>query len=138
MQRSTTASAARTVLVVEDDPNHRLIISDLLSFAGHAVIPAANARVAVPFARHFEPDLVVLDLCFNTVPEGVGVLEELRQDPRTQQIPVVVYSGFTNRYEERLRELGLDAIVAKGHTDQLMQQVKSLLARANGASHGET
>lgn len=84
----------RTVLVVEDDRAVSSLLIDLLQDRGYHAVPAFDGRTAVRLARQLKPHLITLDLALPHL-DGHGVLERLRLDPDTRDIPVVVISAFT-------------------------------------------
>src|SRR5213078_3716941 len=83
--------AQKTVLVVEDDPDIRDIVQDLLESEGYDVVPASHGRQALEFlagVKHAaKPDLVILDMMMPLV-DGRQVLETMRHDPLLSSIPV--------------------------------------------------
>ncbi len=85
---------ARTVLVVEDDRAVSSLLIDLLQDRGYNAVPAFDGRSALSLARRLKPHLITLDLALPHL-DGPGVLERLKRDPDTRDIPVVVISAFT-------------------------------------------
>ncbi|RMF15264.1 MAG: response regulator [Candidatus Dadabacteria bacterium] len=97
----TGSSSGAPVLVVDDDPDARELLTRTLRSAGYTVIPAASAAEALALARGLSPAAITLDLM---LPDRSGwdVLTELKSDPATADIPVVVVtmldeaeSGYT-------------------------------------------
>src|SRR6185312_16955750 len=87
--------AMRTILLVEDDPDVRDSLQDILEDEGFDVIPAANGKQAIDFLTLNDPigaDLVILDLLMPMV-SGWEVLETMTADPRLSEIPVLVLSA---------------------------------------------
>ena len=89
---SVPTRAPQRLLLIEDD---RLLSDALrvgLAGAGYLVQTASHGYTGLRLAQSQRPDLVLLDL---RLPElsGDGVLAELRRDPRTAEIPVVVVAG---------------------------------------------
>lgn len=87
----------KTVLVVEDDLDTRDFIGDLLSDAGHDVIPADSGKQALDYlldAAESPPDVVVLDLMLPLV-SGWQVLEMMRSNERLAEVPVIVTTGVS-------------------------------------------
>ena len=83
----------RTVLYVEDDPaNVRLIEGILVHRPGIRLLSAADARTGLGIVREALPDLVLLDLGLTDRP-GADVLRDIKADPDTAHIPVVVVSS---------------------------------------------
>ncbi len=87
-------TSARTVLVVEDDDAVSALLIDLLQERGYHAVPAFNGKTALSLARRLKPHLITLDLALPHL-DGQAVLERLKADPGTRDIPVVVISAFT-------------------------------------------
>ena len=85
---------ARTVLVVEDDRAVSSLLVDLLQDRGYHAVPAFDGRSALALARKLKPHLITLDLALPHL-DGHAVLERLKVDPDTRDIPIVVISAFT-------------------------------------------
>ena len=85
---------ARTVLVVEDDRAVSSLLIDLLQDRGYHAVPAFDGRSALSLARKLKPHLITLDLALPHI-DGHAVLERLKLDPDTRDIPIVVISAFT-------------------------------------------
>lgn len=81
------------VLVAEDDPNVRLTIKYILIDEGFEVVFAEDGREALELARKSPPDVMLLDQMMPRL-SGVEVLRELRNDPSTSSIPVVMLTGL--------------------------------------------
>ena len=94
----------RTVLVVEDAPNDALHLERYLEEMNVRVVKLASAEGVPASVRRERPDLVLLDLL---LPDGDGwqVLSNLKADPETAAVPVVVVSVV----DERARCLALGA-----------------------------
>ena len=86
--------ARKTVLVVEDDEAVSSLLVALLEDRGYAAVPAMDGRSAIELARRLAPHLITLDLALPGT-DGHEVLENLKANPETRDIPVVVISAFT-------------------------------------------
>jgi CheY-like chemotaxis protein len=86
--------SARTVLVVEDDDAVSSLLVDLLQERGYNAVPAYDGKEALVQARRLKPDLITLDLALPNL-DGHAVLQRLKADPQTRDIPIVVISAFT-------------------------------------------
>ena len=84
----------RTVLVVEDDESVSSLLVDLLRDRGYNAVAAFDGKTALSLARRLKPHLITLDLALPGV-DGSAVLQRLKLDPETRDIPVVVISAFT-------------------------------------------
>ena len=101
--RRGAASAGSTILVVDDDPTVRDILTRQLARAGYEVLSAANGEDALEIARRFRPVAITLDVM---IPgrDGWSVLTDLKADPDTRDIPVVMITMVDDR--ERAYTLG--------------------------------
>lgn len=91
-QHELSASSARHVLVVDDDPNIRRMIVAALRREGYAFSEAHNGADALDIMRKKRPDVVVLDLMMPVL-SGWDVLRERETDPDLKDIPVIVVSA---------------------------------------------
>jgi CheY-like chemotaxis protein len=88
------ALARKTVLVVEDDEAVSSLLVALLEDRGYEAVPAMDGKRAIELARKLCPHLITLDLALPGT-DGHEVLENLKANPETRDIPVVVISAFT-------------------------------------------
>lgn len=79
------------ILVVDDNSDVANLIATYLSRRGYEVVKALNASEARELALELEPRVITLDVMVDEG-AGFGLLEELKADPRTRDIPVVVLS----------------------------------------------
>lgn len=84
----------RRVLVADDDPDIRTLLSFNLTAEGFHVLSASDGDEAWSLARNAAPDLIVLDVM---MPErdGLDVLTSLKAHPRTREVPVVLLTART-------------------------------------------
>lgn len=103
-----------SLLYIEDNPsNLRLVERALDHRPGIQLLSAMLGRVGLDLAREHRPDLIVLDLNLPDV-AGERVLAELRADPLTMEIPVVILSAdATRRQIDHLLALGARAYLTK-------------------------
>jgi CheY-like chemotaxis protein len=102
------------VLVVEDDPDARVMLSEYLKGTGLEVRAVANGREALRAVEEEAPDAVILDLIM-PVMDGVAFLDRLREDPYHTGLPVIVLTG-KDLTDEELHYLDEKAttVMAKG------------------------
>jgi PAS domain S-box-containing protein len=91
---------AATVLVADDEVAIRDLLLEYLQMWDYGAVPAASGAEAVELARRLRPDLVILDVGMLPM-SGLDVLRQLKQDPETRQIPVLLHS-VTDEPEEML------------------------------------
>ncbi len=107
------AAARRRVFVVDDDPPMREAMARLLAEAGHDVILAQNGEEARAIAARQDFDLAVIDLGMPKL-DGFGLLEFLRRNPKTADLPVIVATSADDPQSiERAFRLGASSFVTK-------------------------
>ena len=105
--------AAKTILYVEDMvENLRLVEQVLKQRPSATLIPAMLAGVALDLARQHRPDLILLDLRLPDMP-GEDVIHELRIDPATRNIPIILSANATRQHIDRLIASGATAYLTK-------------------------
>ena len=87
---------APLVLVIEDEPDARELVARALTRAGFSVLGVGGGEAGLALARSKAPALVLLDI-FLPDRSGWRVLQSLKHDPKTQDIPVVVLSVNEDR-----------------------------------------
>lgn len=92
------------VLVVDDEEGIRVLCRVNLELGGFEVLEAADGVEAMEKARSEHPDLVFLDLMMPRM-DGWQVLEQLKSEPTTANIPVVVLTARTSE-EDQMRGWG--------------------------------
>lgn len=118
------------ILIVDDVATNRIVFKVKMVAASYSPILAASGHECLRLAREDHPDLILLDLALPDL-SGVDVLRRLRQDPVTQDIPVIVVSASTSP-DDRIKalEAGADDVFFKPYDDQLlMSRVRNLLRR---------
>ncbi|WP_313705021.1 heavy metal response regulator transcription factor [Massilia sp.] len=119
-----------TILVIEDEPKTGDYLQRGLAESGFAVRLARNGRDGLFIAREEEIELVVLDVMLPRM-DGWQVLEALRADPATEQIPVLFLTA-RDEVEDRVRglELGADDYLVKPFAFvELVARIRTLLRR---------
>jgi DNA-binding response OmpR family regulator len=86
--------ATMRILVVEDQDSIRRMIEALVTARGYEVTAVASGAKAIDVALTEPPDLVLLDLMLPGQFDGFEVCRQLRQQPATQSVPVVVISAL--------------------------------------------
>ena len=125
------------VLVVDDSLDVRELYRQYFEFVGFRVLTAADGEEALELARRVGPDLIVLDLSMPRL-NGVAVTHQLRQDHRTQHIPIIILTGYAARaIEHGVLESGADVFLTKPCLpEDLETHVRRLLgARPSGSRH---
>ena len=117
-----------TILYVEDNPEHRLMMHALLTSQGFDVEMARNGIEGMEIIREVPPDLILTDLYMPNM-DGFGFIEHIKNNPTTQDIPIIVVSAWpTGDHRQLAFEYGALAFVAKPFdTDALVDLIKENL-----------
>jgi signal transduction histidine kinase/CheY-like chemotaxis protein len=119
------------VLIVDDNPDDRKLLRRILESADYSVTEVDGGEAAIDHIGGDPPMLVVLDLMMPEV-DGFAVLENLKANSATRQIPVVVVTAKELGAEERQRlQQRVESLLQKGLFDQqqLLSDVTSALER---------
>jgi CheY-like chemotaxis protein len=103
IKESRTGRDRVRVLFVEDDPSVAQMYKLKLELDGYEVVVAGDGETALEVASGNPPDIIFLDIRLPKL-DGFGVLEALREDPKTHQVPVVILSNYS---EKQLVDRGL-------------------------------
>jgi signal transduction histidine kinase/DNA-binding response OmpR family regulator len=107
-----------TALAIDDDPVALELISAVLQPAGYTVLTARNGTDGLALAEAEEPDVILLDLLMPQI-DGFMVVDQLRANPATTSIPIVVLTSKTVTIEDERRLRGRIASIArKGEVDR--------------------
>lgn len=122
---------AARVLVVEDEPDIRDLVSFHLGREGFEVRTARTGAQGLRDVRARRPDLMVLDLMLPEL-DGLEVCRRLRQDPETASIPVIMLTAKGDEADRIVGlELGADDYVTKPFSPkELVARVRAVLRRA--------
>jgi threonine synthase len=131
---------ATTVLLVDDNENDATLIRRLLeSKKAYRIYHAKDGLEGLATAKKLLPDLIVSDLTMPGI-DGFAFIEELKLDPRTQNIPVIVVSAKDITSAERKRlEGNIEAVYQKGSlptrkfVDKLINVIKEKEDKKDGA-----
>jgi CheY-like chemotaxis protein len=117
-------TAAKDVLVVEDETYLCDLISDVLEAEGHAARKASNGLEALDAIRERKPQLILLDLMM-PVMDGWEFMDHLRRNPAWARIPVVIITAVYDVARTQ-QETGARAVITKPFDiDQLTEAVRS-------------
>jgi CheY-like chemotaxis protein len=112
--QSHSEPATRSVLYIEDNLSNLTLIEQMLAERpGTALLTTMQGKVGLDLARQHSPGLILLDLHLPDLP-GWDVLSQLKADPATRHIPVVVISAdATKRQINRLMSAGASHYLTK-------------------------
>ena len=99
------SSATPTILLIDDDPVARYLTRHALATEGYRVLESVAGGVGLERARAERPDAIILDLSMPDM-DGTAVLDELRSEPATGAIPIVIQTARSLDGAEELRLTG--------------------------------
>ena len=119
----------KTILVIDDDPGFRLLLSKLFESAGYRVIIGEEGQSGLEAAWSHKPDIIVTDMDM-PVNDGYKTIQMFRYDPEVQA-PVIVVSGTVDvRDTQRVLDAGASAFFRKPvDRAELLSKVAELLTR---------
>ena len=116
------------ILIVDDEPGIRLIVSRILE-EDYMVLEAADGEEAIDIAKGQQPALILMDLMMPKM-DGYTSCLSLKADQATKGIPVIMLTGIDHKLNKRFAtEMGADGYITKPFTrESLQEEIKQLLA----------
>jgi CheY-like chemotaxis protein len=134
--RPLARDKSKTVVIIDDDPTILSLLAETLEIKGFEVLQADNARKGLELVSEHLPGCIILDL---VMPEtnGFQVIEQLRANPQTSEIPVFIYTGADISEEQRERWGDqVEAFVGKTEHLRLITEVERVEAFAMATRTG--
>jgi chemosensory pili system protein ChpA (sensor histidine kinase/response regulator) len=121
------AAAAPVVMVVDDSITVRKITSRLLEREGYRVVTARDGVDALEQLKKERPAVMLIDIEMPRM-DGFDLTRNVRGDPRTMEIPIIVISSRTApKHRSRASELGVNVYLGKPYEEaELLQQIAAL------------
>lgn len=119
------------ILIIDDDEQIASYVRLAFVLNGYQVDWVKDGRIALQKVREMLPDAIILDLKLPGT-NGFRICEQLRQEPQTKGIPVIVVSGSWKDAQDRIKslEVGADDFLTKPFDAQeLMARIKRMLQR---------
>jgi CheY-like chemotaxis protein len=121
---------AKTILAIDDNRDFLRLIELMLTKAGYEVLLAESALKASQLLEERVPDAILLDIMM-PVRNGLEFLENLRWDPRFEQVPVIVLTALTLGSEEReFVDAFAVSCLDKAQTPEIVNRLRELLGDA--------
>jgi CheY-like chemotaxis protein len=120
-----------TIMVAEDNEFSRHALSRRLERRGYRILLAVDGEQAIQLGRSEQPDLILMDLGMPRV-DGLEATRELKADPTTRRIPIIVLSAhaMTNDRDTALQAGGDDFDTKPVRFQALLEKIDVLLTRA--------
>jgi len=119
----------KTILNVEDNEYNLKIVRQLLSRTSYRLIEAVDGEQGVATAHNELPDLILMDIQLPKL-SGLEATCQLRADPKTAHIPIIVITSFAlSGDSEKAKDAGASAYLAKPYSPrELLQMIRNLAA----------
>lgn len=118
------------ILVVDDEEETRLVLENILTKEGYAVLKAANGKEALELVQKDIPDLILLDIRMPFM-DGYEVCKRLKENKKTETIPIIVITAYPEEKEEALRLGGDDFISKPFEKIDLIVRIRAALRTAH-------
>ncbi len=120
-----------TIMVVDDDADLLHIITIQLKEEGFETLTSLNGENIWEIISQTRPDLILLDLNMRGI-NGADICKQLKSDPATHPIPVIIFSANVNAKMIQ-QECGADALIPKPMTDNIIiETINQYLPCASG------
>jgi CheY-like chemotaxis protein len=124
----TAGKELKTILIIDDEPALLELLTKTLLQQGFRVLRAPGGRKGVALATRHHPDVIILDLSMPGF-DGTKVVEQLRANSRTRDIPILIQTGTVLNEEERQHLAGhVQAITSKTEQGRLLAELERLEA----------
>jgi signal transduction histidine kinase/CheY-like chemotaxis protein len=127
------------ILIIDDDEVHRYLLKQLLKDTPYALVEAEGGRDGIQLAREKAPHLIFLDFLLRDM-TAFDVLDELKADPRTREIPVILQTSHELKEDERTRLARETAAILAKHTlsrEVAISRIRDALSKAGLGSRLE-
>lgn len=130
MDGQPAAQRLRVALIAEDDRDIRELVAAKLSSSGYRVIAVGNGTDALTQLREQRPDVALLDVMMPGI-SGLEIITELRADPMTAAIPVILLSARSQEFdvENGIAVGAADYVVKPFSPRELVLRVDAVLDR---------
>ena len=120
------------VLVIDDDKDLLDIIKSLLTKRGFDVETDDNWQNGFEKIREFEPQIILLDVFLSGI-DGLDICKQLKSNPLTSHIPIVIFSAYPRIAESAIYEYDADDFIAKPfEVNDLVAKMHSVLSQTAG------
>ena len=128
-----TSIRLKTVLLVEDNEDNRIVYSTILQHFGYRVTEALNGEEGIAKARTEQPDLILMDISIPVI-DGWEATQVLKRDPKTRRIPIIALTAHALASDrEKAMEVGCYSYLAKPcEPKTVVSEVERFIGRGDG------
>ena len=121
--------SGRRILLADDNDQVRRVVKRIAELNGYEIVEASTGAEVRKLAIETQPALVVLDISFPDA-DGRDILAQLKADPLTASIPVLVWSARDPGSDRRIAlDLGAEDYLEKGEAQELVTKITRVLLR---------
>ena len=119
---------SKRILLVEDQPDNRQIIRDLLAATDYELTEAENGEQALAAVAKQRPDLILMDIQL-PIMDGYEATRRIKADPALRSIPIIAVTSYAlSGEEQKARAAGCDGYVTKPYSPRLLlAKIRELL-----------
>jgi two-component system cell cycle response regulator len=123
----------KVVLVIDDNPDLLDIVDAILTDSGYIVAKSQSGESGIEVAKTLHPDLILLDINMPKM-DGWEVLKIIKEDERTKEIPVAMFSVRTDLKDKRMsfQKGAIDYIAKPFQYGKLTEKIENILNRQAG------
>ena len=115
------------ILICDDDPMIRKLVSEFLMRDGHDVLIANDGLDALVILKQQKPDLLILDIMMPEI-NGYDVCHNIKLDPRLKDLPIVILTARDQELDPRLGSLmGIDYVHKSATPKVLIEKIGRIL-----------
>ncbi len=122
---------ARTILLVDDEPDVVLILRGRLTTWGYRVVTATNGQEALNAVNQHPPALILLDMKMPLM-DGLEVCHRLKIDPRFSKIPIILITSSSQKAasEELSASQANDCVIKPFEPEDLLEKIKKWIGKS--------
>ncbi|MAF20926.1 MAG: response regulator [Parcubacteria group bacterium] len=123
----------KIILFIEDEPNLQKLVGRFLEEEGYRAISALNGEIGLQLTKKMKPDLILLDL-ITPKKDGFEVLQELKKDEATKDIPVIILTNLEGSADvEKALSLGATTYLVKANYElnEVVKKIKDTLKHSS-------
>ena len=126
--RLTHLPGSHRILVVEDQPDSRRIIRDMLASTDYEIIEAEDGEQALAAVAKQRPDLILMDIQL-PIMDGYTATRRIKADPKLRSIPIIAVTSYALDGEEKIaKAAGCDDYVPKPYSPrELLAKIRQHL-----------
>ena len=119
---------SKRILVVEDQPDNRQIIRDMLAGTDYEITEAEDGEQALAAVAKARPDLILMGIQL-PIMDGYEVTRQIKADPAMRSIPIIAVTSYAlSGDDEKAKLAGCDAYVTKPYSPrQLLAKIRKFL-----------